>query len=152
MAILDKTLGDVADGIVAILSKIWGAVVALPSWFWRRRRPPTPGVLGPPQVVEVLMALHYTITLPAPGAADVAVREINMQVDQDPAAITPLAKDAMTFEFDVKRDRVVSLFLIDIDAAGNRSLPSPTLTFTAIDTIPPPPPGTLTISNVVQTD
>jgi hypothetical protein len=91
-------------------------------FFYWDRRPPRPGRLSKPVLAGevVILALKYTLDLPAPGASDVATRELNITVD-DQNRVESLAGDARTYELLVERDKAVALFLVDIDASGNRS-------------------------------
>jgi hypothetical protein len=96
------------------------------------------------------MALKYTINLPPAGASDVASREVTVVVDAAPPEVTVLPGDAATFVRNFEHGQNVSVTLVDVDAADNRSPPSPALGFTATDTFPPPAPGALAVGDVEQ--
>lgn len=89
--------------------------------------------------------MHVQGTLPAPGASDVATREVKLDFvnpDTTTASTTltlPVAQGSFTF--DAVANAVVTCTLVDIDGSGNRSPESISGPFTVTDTIPPPAPG-----------
>jgi len=97
-----------------------------------------------------IMALKYTIQLPPPGASDVVSREVTATVNADPPKTTALPGSALEVVELFQHGDNVSIVLVDVDGAGNRSQPSDPLGFTAADTFPPPKPGELAIGNVEQ--
>jgi len=99
---------------------------------------------------EATVALLYSFTLGPPGAGDVVSRELTTVVDGGAAQKTTLPGSATTYSATFEHGQNVSMNLVDIDGAGNRSPPSPTLSFTAADTFPPPAPAIPVISNVEQ--
>ncbi len=118
---------------------------------------------APPRPHRVIVAAVREITvatfgikfgLPAVGASDVAKRELTVTVNGgDPPAVTtmngqPLLSDEMVFNV----NDVLSVTLVDIDGAGNRSQPSAALAYTVTDTVPPPQPGVLSVGEVRQID
>src|SRR5215831_11275069 len=133
----------------------WWAVW-LPRWFrrwlrWLFLAPPQPGPLTIHSQQEATV-LRYTIKLPAkPAIADLATREVTIALDAK-TDVWALLPDTADFVFDTDVGVLVSITLIDIDTSGNRSAPSPALTFTATDTVPPPVPGGLAVANVEQID
>jgi hypothetical protein len=96
------------------------------------------------------MALVYTITLPAPGAPDVVSRELHVSLDGGTESVQPLPGNALSATVTVNEGQAVDVYLVDVDDAGNSSPNSPTLTFTASDTIPPPAPTALAIGGVTE--
>lgn len=99
-----------------------------------------------------IMALKYTINLPAPGASDVAIRKVSKTIGSDPTTVTELGAGVLQFVFEVARDAAVALQLTDVDGSGNASQPGPVFAFTATDTVPPPTPGEMSVASVEQTD
>lgn len=94
------------------------------------------------------MSWRYTIALPPPGAADVTIREMSKQIASDPLVKIELPGASTQFVFEVADSTPVSLILVDIDEAGNRSDPSQPFTFMSdADDIPPPQPGSMSITN-----
>lgn len=116
--------------------------------------PPKPGRLGMPTLEGdvTIMALKYKVTLPAPGAGDVATRKLSITAGDNPTTTVDLPGNATSHEFTIGRDVAVSLQLVDVDSSGNASPPSPVLAFTSKDTIPPPAPGELAAELVGQED
>jgi len=96
------------------------------------------------------VALKYTINLPPAGASDVGQREVTTTVNSDPPKTTALPETATTYVDTFQNGDNVSIVLVDVDKAGNRSQPSDPLGFTATDTFPPPKPGELAIGNVEE--
>jgi hypothetical protein len=115
--------------------------------------PLRPGKLGPITIGgEVqIMALEHTIGLPPRGASDVVQRELSVTIG-DATVVQVLDGAATEAKVLAQHNDAVSLKLTDVDRAGNRSPDSPTLTFTATDTFPPPAPGTLAVTSVVEVD
>jgi len=93
--------------------------------------------------------LRYTLSIPAPGAGDVVTRELHVIVDGNETVYT-LTPDLRNFTLDLTEGSNISLWLIDIDNNGNRSDPGETLTFTVVDTIPPPRPQPPVITGVEE--
>lgn len=86
--------------------------------------------------------LRCQLQLPPPGAPDVVLRELTQVIN----GIQTVLNVEQGYTFLAEDGAMVSLSLVDIDDAGNRSEPSPTLTFTATDTIAPPTPGELGVT------
>lgn len=124
----------------------------MPWWNFWRSGPPQPGRIRTPNLLgeTVVMGLKYTVTLPPPGATDVATRELSITVGEGPTNVVQLDGDAVSHDFVVERDVAVSMFLVDVDGSGNRSPQSPTLAFTSRDTIPPAAPGEMSVMLVGQ--
>lgn len=98
------------------------------------------------------MALRYKLGLQAPGAADTEQRKLHVTVNDQPEIVYDLPATAREATLDLQRDDAVSCYLVDVDSSGNVSQPSPILAFTAIDTVPPPPPAAPVVNEVTQTD
>jgi hypothetical protein len=128
----------------------------MPGWLrrwlrWAVLAPPQPGPLAILLVREVSM-LRYTIDMPpAPAISDLGKREITVDLN-GVDTVTAYAPDTVNFTVDTNAGDVVSITLVDIDKSDNRSQPSPALTFTATDTVPPPVPGGLSVESVEQID
>jgi hypothetical protein len=84
--------------------------------------------------------LRVTINLPAPGASDVANREFHVKKNGADDPVQSLAGTSTSAQFDCDHGTSCEVWLIDVDAAGNRSPESNHLSFTAQDTFPPPGP------------
>lgn len=121
------------------------ALLALPGRRVVRRRPSRPGL---PRVLSKVQRFHMPITrfrytIEAPELAqphDVAVRRAHVTVNGDRHPDSDLAVgEPIVIEVDV--DSQVELYLTDVDAHGNESLPGPVLAFTAVDDVPPAAPG-----------
>jgi hypothetical protein len=95
--------------------------------------------------------LTYVITAAAPADADVVQRELVSAVNGEVVSTTVWAGTAVDLgTLSAEQDAQVSLSLVDIDDAGNRSMPA-TVTFVAADTIPPSAPGGLGVMLVGET-
>lgn len=117
------------------------------AWLGLTPPKPKPVVI---QGVKELVVLRYTIGLPAvPTIDDLDHREANVTIDGTASTIS-IPKESTSFTFDTERDKLVAITLVDVDTSGNHSAPSEPLSFTSTDTVPPPQPGTLSISNVEQ--
>jgi predicted anti-sigma-YlaC factor YlaD len=91
------------------------------------------------------------ITAAAPADADVVQRELVSAVNGEVVSTTVWAGTAVDLgTLSAEQDAQVSLSLVDIDDAGNRSMPA-TVTFVAADTIPPSAPGGLGVMLVGET-
>lgn len=89
--------------------------------------------------------IQFKVVLPPVVDTDVVSRELSVQVADGEPTVLPLAKDQTEAEgFEGPQDADVSLSLVDIDDAGNRSEAS-TLDVTLADTFPPAAPGELSI-------
>jgi hypothetical protein len=117
-----------------------------------RPGPPRPGPLRLAFKEQVSMSqFQLTFVLPPVGASDVAKRELSCTVNGGVAETRiydgqPTASDPWVFN----ADDTVTLSLIDVDGHGNRSEPSPALTFVVVDDVPPPAPGEIGIAAKVQ--
>lgn len=95
----------------------------------------------------ISMALVYSVSAGAPVDADVTVRELLVTVNGEQLGEPVMFNGSATSlgEVRVEQNSVVSLTLVDIDDAGNRSQPA-TIEFTATDTIPPAQPGSFGVT------
>ena len=89
----------------------------------------------------------YDLGLPHVGAPDVKTRELSITVAGQASVLTFEASTRAHTLSGVPEGAVVSITLVDIDDAGNRSLPSPALVFTAVDDVPPDQPAAVVITN-----
>lgn len=96
--------------------------------------------------------LRVTIQLSPPGVSDVGSREFFARVNGTDQPVQTLTGDPLPLEakFDCEANASCEVWLVDIDKSNNRSPESEHLTFTALDTFPPPAPGVLAVSNVEQ--
>jgi hypothetical protein len=86
------------------------------------------------------MALVYGVSAGAPVDHDVVSRELTVAYGDATSGKTFDGTATDFGEIVVPQDSEVTLTLVDIDDAGNRSEPA-VVTFTALDTIPPAKPG-----------
>lgn len=95
--------------------------------------------------------MTYEITVGAPAANDVVSRELTVVVDglyRDPVVFP--AYEVSLGRVTVPQDADVVISLVDVDDAGNRSDPA-VVSFQALDVVPPPAPGGLSITVVGET-
>jgi len=109
--------------------------------------PMMPGRLTPFLVSEDGTMLVYEIALPAPKEEDhVVAREFTVGVNN--AQVSQVSLEGSVLKVDevkaMPKD-MVSLTLVDVDGAGNRSV-ARTLTFEATDTLPPAQPGEMSVT------
>lgn len=116
--------------------------------FCGKKRVPKPGTIKYDLREREQMAdrLIVTLQLPPAGAPDVVSRSLVVTTPNG-SSNSVVPGSTTSFEFTVEQDALVTVELVDIDDSGNKSLPS-TLRFTAVDSIPPPAPGTLSVSSV----
>jgi hypothetical protein len=92
------------------------------------------------------MALVYTVSAGPAVDADVTGRQLTVVVNGEVLSIVELAGSATDLgEVKVEQNSNVTISLVDIDDAGNRSQPA-VLEFVATDTIPPAQPGSLGVT------
>ena len=113
----------------------------------------------PPSAVSIVSAhifkeenmtlYKYTFMLPLPGATDVVNREMHVDINgvMDMVEIDPSVTE---HSIDLEEDSNVSIYMIDIDDAGNRSAKGETFSFVVVDMVPPDAPGAVTIKDVVE--
>lgn len=92
--------------------------------------------------------LTYAVSAVAPVDSDVVTRELTVVVNgvEQPVVTYPGSTVDLGV-VDVPQDAEVTLRLVDVDDAGNRS-DAAELTFVAVDTLPPATPGALGVSLV----
>lgn len=110
---------------------------------------PKPGLILIKSVKEDDMMFKYTFTLPALGAPDVVKRNMHLTVDGVESLIE-LDPVLTEYEMVFEQDAIVSMFLVDIDDAGNASANGTVLDFTVIDIVPPAAPDAVIISDVIE--
>ncbi len=135
---LEASVQHVADALFAIRDEL-----AL-----QRQGPPKPPTPKPFTVTLIserteddMDFLTYSATLPkVPAGTDVTTQLFDVSVDGTAQPQQSLAKDAGTATFEVPQDSNVSLSLVYVDDAGNKSAPQ-AQAFVAKDTIAPEAPG-----------
>ena len=92
------------------------------------------------------MALVYSVSAGPAVDADVTGRQLTVVVNGEVLSIVELAGSATDLgEVKVEQNANVTLSLVDIDDAGNRSQPA-VLDFVATDTLPPAQPGSFGVT------
>ena len=92
------------------------------------------------------MALVYTVSAGSAVDADVTGRQLTVVVNGEVLSVVELAGSATDLgEVKVEQNSNVTLSLVDVDDAGNRSQPA-VLDFVATDTIPPAQPGSFGVT------
>ena len=89
----------------------------------------------------------YDLGLPHVGAPDVKTRELSITVAGQTSVLMFDASTRAHTLSGVPESAIVSIALVDIDDAGNRSLPSPALVFTAVDDVPPDQPAAVVVTD-----
>lgn len=133
---MNPPTGGIADRLLAAFFRALAREI-VPFLPPRRPRPVSAYL-----VREDHSMLVYSVTLPTPRASDVATRRLSVNIDGT-TTDRDLGIDDPAPEVSAEAGQVVVLTLIDIDEAGNASLPSEPLSFTAADTIAPAQPGAL---------
>lgn len=106
--------------------------------------PAMPGVLEVIQTEKENDMLLFDVILPSPGAGDVVKRELTIARDGVDPIVLETDGDAAALSSKAPQDSELTLTLVDIDDAGNRSEPR-VQTVTLADTIAPPQPGEMGI-------
>ena len=89
--------------------------------------------------------ISFKVVLPTLLDADVVSRELTVQVSDLPPVVATLDTAATESDgYSGEQDAPVTVTLVDLDDAGNRSEPS-TLSVTLTDTFPPAKPGELSL-------
>lgn len=154
LAELMRRLGK-GGGPVSTAKAVWCWIVRL-VYGYSPRRIPRPGPIHFVTQEEKMMLIVQG-TLPPPGAADVAQREITINVTLadgtvlDPVTITKGIAESV-FTFAAPRNATITTSQVDVDGDGNRSAPTLSGPFEAADTFPPPAPGQIGFSVVGQED
>jgi hypothetical protein len=105
-----------------------------------RRPPPQPGTVTLIVTGESDMALQYKLTLPTPTVSDVTTRKLTVNGNTTEHAVAVVEVEG----FEGEQGAEVAGTLVDVDDAGNESVPS-AFTFTLTDTFAPPEPGAVGI-------
>lgn len=96
------------------------------------------------------MSLVYSVTCNPPVDYDVVLRKLSVTVNNGETVEKSYSANTTNFgEFKFKEGDQVTLSLVDIDGAGNVSEPA-TVSFVAMDTIPPVAPTGLNVVLVRQ--
>ena len=99
--------------------------------------------IGRKQIMADL--LTYAVSAAASTAADAVSREVSLVINGAEPVVTVFAPtDTDLGQVTVPQNAEVSISVVDIDDAGNRSEPA-VLSFTALDTLPPPAPGAVSV-------
>lgn len=116
---------------------------------------------------ESSMQFKYTLGFTPAGATDVNERLLTLLVLDPPEPGGPsevtedmlnsvepitLPRETLTYDIVAPAGKRVYAFLVDVDAVGNRSQPSPARDFIAVDVFPPPAPGIVTVTPTGQID
>jgi len=115
--------------------------------------PPRPRRVFLAEKVELDMAqFGFKFALPAPGASDVAQRELTVTINggDPPLVRTYPGATLTTDQWIFATGDVISASLIDVDGSNNRSQPSAAYVFTVTDDVAPPAPGELGVAEKVQ--
>jgi hypothetical protein len=103
-----------------------------------------PSMPGPVKLVltkEEQGMLQFKITLPGPSAVDVVTQELSVKIGDGDAVVQQVLADQTEVDgFEGADNAAAAVSLIQIDDAGNRSVPREQ-TFTLTDTLAPPVPG-----------
>lgn len=92
---------------------------------------------------------QYDFALVAPAADQgVVTRELHYVVDGTDNVKNVEPVDSAETSVVLDESTNVSVYLVDIDGAGNRSEPSPSLDFTVSDIVPPSQPGAPGVARV----
>src|SRR5262245_60951839 len=117
--------------------------------------PPRPRRVNLAQKEELTMSqFGIKFGLPAPGASDVAQRELTVTVNggDPPLVRTYPGATLTTDEWIFNAGDEVSATLVDIDCHSDRSQPSAAFDFEVTDTVPSPVPGAVNVGEKRQID
>lgn len=96
-------------------------------------------------------SITYRVSAGAPVSGDVVSRLVTVVVDEVTQGTTAYSGSAVDFgNITVPQDASVTVLLVDVDDAGNKSEPA-SVSFVAADTIPPAQPGFLGVTVVGET-
>ena len=113
----------------------------------------TPGGLRVEEIRSNDMAdlITYRVSAGAPVSGDVVSRLVTVVVDDVTQGSTAYGASVVDFgNITVPQDSSVTVFLVDVDDAGNKSEPA-SISFVAVDTLPPAQPGFLGVTLVGET-
>src|SRR5262245_52350620 len=117
--------------------------------------PPRPRRVNLAQKEELTMSqFGIKFGLPAPGASDVAQRELTVTVNggDPPLVRTYPGATLTTDEWVLTSGDEVSVTLVDIDGHSNRSQPSAAYNFEVTDSVAPPARGQVGVTEMRQID
>ena len=139
--------------MATILSNLWSAflrrVVAALRPYWPPPRPARPIVkLVGIADAGTAMGLIYEIIFSAPGASDIAARELTTVVNSGTPSVSTFGPTVTTTQATYEVNDAVVLTLVDINSSGTRSDASQAVSFTALNTIKPPTPGIVSVTLV----
>jgi hypothetical protein len=113
------------------------------------KRPAAPVLLGVVQLrsdESMADVLSYTVTAALPVDADVVSRMLTITVNGEDMGTVDVPVDSTELSvFSAPQDAEVTLTLVDVDDAGNKSEPA-VYSFVATDTIAPAQPGGLGVT------
>jgi hypothetical protein len=113
------------------------------------KRPAAPVLLGVVQLrsdESMADVLSYTVTAALPVDADVVSRMLTIVVNGEDMGTVDVPVDSTELSvFSAPQDAEVTLTLVDVDDAGNKSEPA-VYSFVATDTIAPAQPGGLGVT------
>lgn len=113
------------------------------------KKPAAPVLLGVVQLrsdESMADVLSYTVTAALPVDADVVSRMLTITVNGEDMGTVDVPVDATELSvFSAPQDADVTLTLVDVDDAGNKSAPA-VYSFVATDTIAPAQPGGLGVT------
>jgi hypothetical protein len=113
------------------------------------KRPAAPVLLGVVQLrsdESMADVLSYTVTAALPVDADVVSRMLTIMVNGEDMGTVDVPVDSTELSvFSAPQDAEVTLTLVDVDDAGNKSEPA-VYSFVATDTIAPAQPGGLGVT------
>ena len=122
-------------GVTLILTPLKGF-----SWWVLRPRTCKPGPMTIVLIGEEMSQLQFVVQLPPAGAADVIERRFTLESPLGKTDIT-LPGDATLVEgLEAPEATALTLTLVDVDDAGNKSEPR-VQTVTLVDNLAPPQPG-----------
>lgn len=94
--------------------------------------------------------LTYQVSAAASTASDAVSREVSLVINGAEPVVTVYAPTEVNLgSVTVPQDSEVVISVVDVDDAGNRSEPA-VLSFTATDTLPPPAPGSVSVTLVSE--
>lgn len=95
--------------------------------------------------------ITYQVSAGVPVSGDVVSRVLTVMVDGEQQSSTAYVGPVTSFgTISVPQDANVTVTLVDVDDAGNKSEPAE-YSFVAVDTIPPAQPGALGVTLVGET-
>lgn len=98
------------------------------------------------------MGLRITFDIPASAAKDLAERQVFSAINGNAEVKEVLPANALEYSALYQRGDQVTIYGRDLDTSGNLSAAGPAFSFTAVDDIPPGPPGAFSIKSKVEED